>query len=138
MHFHRPQRNRSQVPIVPMIDILFILLVFVIATTRFNDPRDVLRIELPTVREVPTDVLTDTRSILAIDAEGNVTLDAVLVPNGLLANYLTAFRNNNPDRKLELKPDGKVSLDDMLGVWDALVRSGMEIGEVPARIQRSE
>jgi biopolymer transport protein ExbD len=138
MHFHRPQRSRSQVPIVPMIDILFILLVFVIATTRFNDPRDVLRIELPTVREVPTDVLTDTRSILAIDATGAITLDAVLVPDGLLANYLAAFRNANPGRKLELKPDGNVSLDHLLGVWDAMIRSGMEIGEVPARIQRRE
>lgn len=138
MHFHRPPRSRSQVPIVPMIDILFILLVFVIATTRFNDPRDVLRIELPTVREVPTDVLTDTRSILAIDAAGAITLDAVLVPEGLLANYLVAFRSANPGRKLELKPDGNVSLDRLLAVWDAMIRSGMEIGEVPARIQRRE
>ena len=30
MQFHRPARTRSQVPIVPMIDILFILLIFFI------------------------------------------------------------------------------------------------------------
>jgi len=31
MHFHRIHRKRAEVPIVPMIDILFILLVFFIA-----------------------------------------------------------------------------------------------------------
>jgi len=138
MKFHRPSKSRNQVPIVPMIDILFILLVYVIVTTETKKPRDVLRIELPTVREVATDQLTDSRSVLAVDAEGAITLDSVAVPEGLLPNYLLAFQKNNPDRKLELKPDGKVSLERMLEVWDALVVSGMEVGEVPARIQRRD
>jgi biopolymer transport protein ExbD len=138
MKFHRPTRTRSQVPIVPMIDILFILLVYVIVTTETKKPRDVLRIELPTVREVASDQLVDARSVLAVDAEGQITLDSVMVPEGLLENYLVAFQKNNPGRKLELKPDGKVSLERMLSVWDALVASGIAIGEVPARIRRAD
>ena len=42
MEFHRVQRSRAQVPIVPMIDILFILLVFFIVSTTFKKPREVL------------------------------------------------------------------------------------------------
>ena len=59
MHFHRITRKRAEVPIVPMIDILFILLVFFIVSTTFKKPRDILRIELPTVREVPSDTVTE-------------------------------------------------------------------------------
>ncbi len=138
MHFHRPRRNRSQVPIVPMIDILFILLVFLIVSTRFKEPREILRIELPTVREVESETVTDSRSVLAVDAEGRVTLDSVTVPEGLLSNYLAAFQKNNPDRKLELKADGQVPLERLLGIWDALVGAGMDVGEVPARVLRRE
>ena len=54
MEFHRVQRSRAQVPIVPMIDILFILLVFFIVSTTFKKPREVLQIELPTVKEIPS------------------------------------------------------------------------------------
>ena len=38
MHFHRIIRKRAEVPIVPMIDILFILLVYLVVTTEARKP----------------------------------------------------------------------------------------------------
>ncbi|HSP42850.1 MAG TPA: biopolymer transporter ExbD [Luteolibacter sp.] len=135
MHFHRITRKRAEVPIVPMIDILFILLVFFIVSTTFKKPREILRIELPTVREVPSDTVTDTRSVIAVDALGNITLDSLKVPEGLLQSYLAAYQKQNPGRKLELEADRKVPLERLLEVWDALTKAGIPIKEVPARIK---
>ncbi len=135
MHFHRITRSRSQVPIVPMIDILFILLVFFIVSTTFKKPRDVLRIELPTVREVASDKIADTRSVIAVDAAGNITLDSLAVPEGLLESYLAAYQKQNPGRKLELEADKSLPLERLLSVWDALTKAGIEIKDVPARIR---
>ena len=134
MHFHRPIQRRSQVPIVPMIDILFILLVYVIVTTQPKKPRDVLRIELPTVREVPSDQVRDERSVIAVDALGNITLDSLAVPEGLLESYLIAYRRQNPGRNLELQADRMLPLERLLAVWDALTKAGIEVKDVPARI----
>lgn len=116
MHFHRQPRKRAEVPIVPMIDILFILLVFFIVSTTFKKPREVLRIELPTVREIPSDQVADARSIIAVDALGNVTLDTLAVPEGLLESYLAAYQKQNPGRKLELEADKKLPLERLLQV----------------------
>lgn len=135
MNFHRINRKRAEVPIVPMIDILFILLVFFIVSTTFKKPRDILRIELPTVREVPSETVTDSRSVIAVDALGNITLDSLKVPEGLLQSYLTAYQNQNPGRKLELEADRKVPLERLLEVWDSLTQAGIPIREVPARIR---
>ena len=135
MHFHRIIRKRAEVPIVPMIDILFILLVFFIVSTTFKKPREILRIELPTVREVPSDTVADTRSVIAVDALGNITLDSLKVPEGLLQSYLAAYQKQNPGRKLELEADRKVPLERLLEVWDALTKAGIPIKEVPARIK---
>ena len=135
MHFHRIIRKRAEVPIVPMIDILFILLVFFIVSTTFKKPREILRIELPTVREVPSDTVTDARSVIAVDALGNITLDSLKVPEGLLQSYLAAYQKQNPGRKLELEADRKVPLERLLEVWDALTKAGIPIKEVPARIK---
>lgn len=138
MHFHRITRKRAEVPIVPMIDILFILLVFFIVSTTFKKPRDILHIELPTVREMPSDKVADTRSVLAVDALGNIKLDSLAVPEGLLESYLSAYQKQNPGRKLELEADRKLPLERLLGVWEALTKAGIEIKDVPARIKLPE
>ena len=138
MHFPRIQRSRSQVPIVPMIDILFILLVFFIVSTTFKRPRDILRIELPTVREIPSEQVADERSVIAVDALGNITLDSLAVPEGLLQTYLDAFQRQNPGRKLELEADKSLTIERLFGVWEALTEAGLEVRDVPARIQVPE
>lgn len=135
MQFHRIQRKRAEVPIVPMIDILFVLLVFIIVSTTFKKKRHTLRIDFPTVKEVPSEQMSDTRSVIAVDALGNIILDGVPVPEGLLEAYLTAFQNQNPGRKLELEADRRLPLERLLSVWDALTKAGISIKEVPARIQ---
>ena len=135
MHFHRPKVTRSTIAVIPMIDILFVLLVFFIVSTSFKKPRDILRIELPTVREIPSETVTDTRSTLALDAAGNATLDSLAVPEGLLENYLTVFQKQNPGRKLELEADKNIPLERLLKVWDSLTKAGIPIKDVPARIK---
>jgi biopolymer transport protein ExbD len=136
MRFERPARASRGVPIVPMIDILFIVLIFLIVSTTFKKPRAILPIELPTVREIAGSEVIDERSVLAVDKDGRITLDAVAVPDAkLLDAYLRAFVKENPGRKLELEADKLLPLEKLLEVWDALTRAGIPIKDVPARIR---
>lgn len=135
MHFPRIATRRSQIAVIPLIDILFVLLIFFIASTAFKKPRDVLRIELPTVREIPSDTVADVRSTLALDALGNITLDSLKVPDGLLEPYLAAYQKQNPGRKLELEADRNIPLERLLKVWESLTKAGISIKDVPARIK---
>ena len=135
MRFERPAPRPRQVPIVSLIDILFIVLIFFIVSSEFKKKRDVLKIELPTVREVESMTIADARSVLAIDADGALRLDDLTVPSlGLLEAYLTAYVKENPSRKLELEADKDVSLEKLVLIWDALTAAGIEVTDVPARI----
>ena len=138
MQFHRIQRKRADVPILPMIDIIFVVLVFVIVTSQQKKKRHTVNIEFPTVKEVPSEQISDARSVIAIDAVGNITLDGLEVPEGLLEAYLKAFQKENPGRKLELEADRRIPFERLLAVWDALTKSGISIKEVPARIKVPE
>ena len=89
MHFHRITRKRAEVPIVPMIDILFILLVFFIVSTTFKKPRNVLRIEIPTVREIPSDQVADARSVIAVALNTTIFGLAIAVPCVVAHGYFT-------------------------------------------------
>ena len=138
MQFHRIKTQRSQLAVIPMIDILFVLLDYFIVSTSFKKPRDVLRIELPTVHEIPSDTVKDVRSTIALDAKGDITLDTLKVPDGLLESYLAAYQKQNPGRKLELEADKEVPLERLLKVWDSLTKAGIPIKDVPARIKVSK
>lgn len=136
MKFDRPVRRSRGIMVMPLIDILFVVLIFFIVTTTFRKPRSVLRIELPTVHEVASDTVGEARSVLAVDKQGNVSLDALTVPDiKLLDAYLKAYLKENPGRKLELEADRELSLEKLLAVWDALTRAGIPVKEVPARIR---
>jgi biopolymer transport protein ExbD len=87
------------------------------------------------VREVATEKVADARSVIAVDALGNVSLDTLTVPEGLLESYLAAYQKQNPGRKLELQADRKLPLERLLQVWDSLTKAGIEIKDVPARIK---
>lgn len=135
MKFYRPQKVRHNIQVIPMIDILLIILIYFAVSTVFKKPRDILHIDLPTIREIPSDTVTETRSIIAVDALGNIQLDGLAVPEGLLESYLSAFQKQNPGRKLELEADKKLPLERLLTVWDGLTKAGIPIKDVPARIQ---
>ena len=133
---HAPTAASSHgIDLAPMLDFAVNLLIFFIVSTAFKKPRDILRIELPTVREIPSDTVADVRSVLAVDAAGKITLDNLAVPDGLLEPFLTAYQKENPGRQLELEADRKLPLEKLLQVWDALTKAGIPIKDVPARIK---
>jgi biopolymer transport protein ExbD len=135
MEIYRPRRKSYNVPIVPLIDILAILLIFVMVTSTRKKARPVVTIDLPTVREVPSDKITAERSVLAITKEGEILLEDVTVPAADLTSYLEAFQTVNPGRKLELEADEGASLGQLFIVWEALSEVGIQLKEVPARIK---
>ena len=126
-------------PIIPLVDILVTILIFVIVTyDSKKTPRPALTIELPTIKKVASNEITESRSILAVDANGRIMIDDQAVIPGMLVEYLRAFQKANPGRKLELEADKSINLEQLFIVWDALAEVGIQIKEVPARIRISE
>ena len=135
MEFYRPKRKQQTVTVIPLIDIFAILLIFFIVSTTFKKPRPILTIDLPTVKEVPSQTVIEERGVIAVAPDGTITLDQLEVPPGLLVEFLGVYQQQNPGRQLELKADEAVSLKQLFEIWDALTKAGIEIKDVPARIQ---
>ena len=134
MEFYNRKKKPLTVPIMPLIDIFAILLIYFIVSTNFKKPRPILTIDLPTVLEVPTETITQERSVLSVAVDGRIALDQTEVPPGLLVEWLGVFLEKNPGAKLELKADEEVTLKQLFAIWDALTKAGIKIKDVPARI----
>ncbi|MBU6327834.1 MAG: biopolymer transporter ExbD [Verrucomicrobia bacterium] len=136
MQFPRPAKKTTNVPIIPMIDVLFVLLIFVVVSTNFKRPRHTMQITLPVAKDVPTEKVVGEMSVLAVDGKGMLMLEGAGVPEGLLDSYLQAWRKINPSRKLEIEADEKAPFGKMVEVWGALNRLGIEV--MPTRARLSE
>ena len=135
MEFYSRKKKSLTIPIMPLIDIFAILLIYFIVSTNFKKPRPILTIDLPTVRDMPSDTITEERAVLSVGQDGRITLDQTEVLAGLLVEWLGVFQDQHPGAQLELKADQGVTLKQLFGIWDALTAAGIEIKDVPARIQ---
>jgi biopolymer transport protein ExbD len=138
MKFYERKATRPVIPIVSLIDILAILLIFFIVTTTFKKEKALLSIALPKSSELRADVQIADRLTLSATEAGELYLGDRPVALEDLAEALAQLKISQPEVKLELKADEKLSLGFLVGIWDALSQSGFKIQEVPARILLKE
>lgn len=134
MQFHRIPKKSASLPIVSMIDILFILVIFVVVTTNVKRPQHRLNITLPVAKDMPTENSVQDFSVIGIDGNGTIALEGANVPNGLLDAYLEVWKKQNPSRKLEIEADEKAPFGKMIEVWGALTKQGIEVMPTRARV----
>lgn len=138
MNFYTKRRQRPAVPIVTLIDILAILLIFFIVTTTFKKKESLVKVNVPRSSEMAGDASEEARTVLALGANGEVSLGDRIVPMEELAAALRQFSASRPGAELELKADEGAPLGLMVEVWDAATRAGIDIDDLPLRILLEE
>lgn len=126
MEFHRQKRQTPSVPILPLIDILVILLIFFVVTTQFKKKRHTLKIDLPSVSALPTEVEVKENSIIAISKDGEFVFNAVRVDRDQLLAYLIAYQEIKPEARFELEQDEGAAEKDELFVLETLTQAGFK------------
>ena len=87
MNFRRLRRPEVSINLTPLIDVVFLLLIFFMVSTSFSELTQLV-VELPEAEGMPATV--ETAVVLSIDATGNMALNGAPVPNdtpGLSASW---------------------------------------------------
>jgi biopolymer transport protein ExbD len=148
MKFYTRHKPRPQVPIVPLIDILTILLIFFIVTTTFKkkdaDGGDgdgakknneaLLSITLPAASDLKVTLNPGERLTIGLTEAGEVFLGDAPVELDELAPILQGLKLEEPNAKLELRVDKNVPVGLLVEVWNTLTKAGIEVKDVPSRI----
>ncbi|MEJ6570527.1 MAG: biopolymer transporter ExbD [Akkermansiaceae bacterium] len=138
MEFQRVKRNIPLVPIIPLIDILAIMLIYFAVMTESKTERSTMVIELALAQDSIVIQVVSSSSVLAIAADGTIQLDATRVHEEMLVEYLKVFREQFPDRKLELEPDKMLPLQGFIKIQKALIDAGFDPKDVPTRVKIPE
>ena len=94
MNFRQLRRPEVSINLTPLIDVVFLLLIFFMVSTSFSELTQLV-VDLPEAEGTPAS--TDTSVLLVVDVAGNMTLDGEPVPNdarGLSAAMGQRLRGN--------------------------------------------
>ena len=121
MEFEGRARIHSHLDIAPLIDIVFLLLVFFMLTSTFLVP-EAIELELPESASASTVEVTPITVLL--DGQGRLALDGEPVELENLRPALAALLKRHPDSPIPLKSDARTELQPLLQVMDEIRAAG--------------
>ena len=104
MNFRQLRRPEVSINLTPLIDVVFLLLIFFMVSTSFSELTQLV-VDLPEAEGAPAS--TDTTLLLVVDVEGKMTLDGAPVPNDArgLSEALRQRLSGNTDIPVTLSGD---------------------------------
>ena len=123
MQFERNRRGSGDINITPLIDMVFLLLIFFLLTSSFIIDRGI-KINLP--KTVSSETVHDNRITVAIDSTGSVFVDQEpMLIESLLDKLKNAYTEKDT-KTVYLKADKQNRVDILVHVMDIIKQSGSE------------
>lgn len=133
MRFESYQRRQPTINLTSLIDVLFILVVFVMLAASFDDVRG-LDVALPGASS--EDAHSQERAIvLMVPAAGPMRIQGTAIADHELETRLRALRQERASSEpvLILAADRSISLDRATGILDAASRAGFSAVSIATR-----
>ncbi|MDX8401853.1 MAG: biopolymer transporter ExbD [Mariprofundaceae bacterium] len=130
----QPDLRRRAVPmpnLTPMIDIVFLLLVFFLLTAHFVRD-EALPVQLPQA-ESGTSADADRALEIVLDAQGHVWIGGEEAPPEAWASTIRSRLATSSGRQVRLRGDARADLGRMVRLLDAARQAGAASVEVLAR-----
>ena len=135
----KPTNEESlQLNLTPMIDVVFLLVIFFMAATQFADAERAIELDLPDVPGAgATLAAAPDPMIVSVDASGAIALDGMPRTTEELIADLKSARVDRPDLEVQLQGDSSVDYQHVAAALAACRSAGVtELGmtvEIAAR-----
>jgi biopolymer transport protein ExbD len=121
MDFKGRARIHSHLDIAPLIDIVFLLLVFFMLTSTFVTP-EAIELELPESSSAQSIEITPI--IVAINQAGELSLNGNRIVLEHLQNAIAPLMTENSQTPITLKSDAQTQVQQLLNVMDKIRQAG--------------
>lgn len=118
----RRRDRRARVDMSPLIDIVFLLLIFFAVTTTFLEPS---AMDLELAESSTSEAATSTRIVVEVAASGEIRLQGEIVTTEQLEARIGQLSDEERER-ITMRADSSISLGLTVQVIDALRNGGAE------------
>ena len=134
MKLYERQFRQQGIPIVPMLDILTILLIFFIVHTEFKRQVSVLKLDVPQTHHLAGSQGDRNSILLELAEDGSIGFNGILIPAEQLVQAVRELLQKNPQARIQLSAAGGSSMARFIKVLDTLTAAGLNVEEIPVRI----
>lgn len=138
MNIYTRKAVMQGIPIVPMLDILTILLIFFIVQTEFKRQINVLKLELPRTEHLAGEIGDRQQVLLEVGADGRIAFDGKEISADALPQAVQDCLRQRPDARIQVAAADASSMGHFIQVLDSLSEAGLDVDEIPIRIDHRE
>jgi biopolymer transport protein ExbD len=125
MKFKTVRPSASVIQLAPMIDIVFLLLIFFLVTWQFSRSEQDSKVKVPTSTEGKETDRTYREIVINIRQGGDIVVNAkVLTPEQLLAK-LQAIAEIDANQPVRLRGDAQISYQSLMAIIDICQKAGI-------------
>lgn len=119
-------RALDLVNLTPMIDMVFLLLIFFLVTSRFAEEDRELDVVLPSASEARPLTAKPKEIFVNIDQAGKLFVDGRVITSVELDRFLTRAASDNPlGQSVVIRADKRVVLDNVVVVMNLCNKAGI-------------
>ncbi len=123
------KKDESSIDLTPMLDVVFILLIFFVVTATFLSERAIDAASNESSDEPPPEQPPENRNILVeLSANNEITFNGnprAVLPSQIRAN-INRLRAENPEASVIIQPHPQSNVNTMVQVMDAARESGVQ------------
>ena len=134
MKLYERKFAQQGITIVPMLDILTILLIFFIVHTEFKRQVSVLQLDVPQTHHLAGTQGDRNSILLEVADDGTIAFNGKLVPAEQLISAVRELLQQNPQARIQVSAAGGSSMARFVEVLDTLTAAGLNVEQVPVRI----
>lgn len=117
--------EQSSINLTPMIDIVFLLIIFFMVGTKFVEMERKIAVQVPEVAEAATLTAAPQKRVINVYSDGEITLDRQPVTTDQLLTTLTAARNQYADVGVIVRGDAQGEFQNVAKVLNTVRRAGI-------------
>lgn len=133
MQLHEKKRHKVLINITSLIDVLFLLLIFLMISSTFVEQPG-MKLELPESKSALTEKIKDL--VLQINADGTMTLNDETISLENLEDMFKQILPTLEEKSLVLKADKSVPHGTVVKVMDLAKLSGLEKLIIATQIEK--
>ena len=115
--------------LTPMIDVVFLLIIFFMVATKFSELEQNIELEVPEVASAGTNRTPATPRTVAVYEDGHIELDGQQATLQELRSRLAANRAQDPDLNVVVRGDGQCDFQHIASAMAACRDAGVaELG----------
>jgi len=126
MRFRRPLDEEPELNLVPLIDVMLIVLIFLAVSTTYSRYSE-LRLHLPSAQANPTDVRVN-EILVGVSADGRFAADRIVLPNTdpeAVAKALTQAAQGRSEPMVVIHADAQAPHQAVVNVMEAARLAGL-------------